>query len=807
MGLLKHVADLSANFEYGLIWWGQSIARPWGTKAQGYAQAPQLDLDDVGVQLTGLSIPTGTGTETLTVTAGTLTADEWNGSTLRLGSSSAALAGYATVISNTANNLRVTWIVNAGATGAQAGYVVRENMKWASYPNVRVLTPYQPSTQDPLSRNIPYPNAAATWANGGRRFVMPGFTTSPWTGTPFSDLGCFLPFTFLEGVDSWGISDVNDGSGTGAHPWSAANATTFTWTNAPGTPPPVNFFTDGYLRVEWETGGLAKLSWARVASNTATIATLAAAGWQGDGTPSNVKRYELWIPHFNNSPWAYLPGECFTYPSAETQPLPFSASFGIGGVIHNRPRGNIGFAYDDRFGSMLQFAWRLSAAIGKRINVIALGINGASQVPANTQGTVAFPGICGWYDYHEAFDWTPSNPNGCAARLSNLIRNVAPKALLAESNTKPLRVLGIAGQQLESDSTTPEGRETVARTFRTFLDWLRAEVDAAGLNPYGNGAKLPIWHPLIASYPWNILDTGMEVRNAIGEVTAADGFACSNDVDDLARLGDLIHMTGASEAIEGARGAALLGEVIEFALGFGSTCLTHNMQAELAIANLALSHIGVSRKITSFTDGSIEADWCTTLFPQARDQLLGLRQFKFALRRVPLTKVKPPPSPLYDQYDQCYVLPPLALNSFAVLPPTVHDDYQNFSQTSDPAGGIFFDVETFARSGMSGRADIPFEIEQAPAGHQLLFTDQANATLRFVARVVDADRYPSVYAFALSLQLAAMLATSIIRGDEGEAVAARMLKKMGAYLGAAAALEANQRSTQLKHIPQHIAER
>lgn len=800
--MLKHASDLSANFEYGLVWWGQSIARPWGTKAQGYAEAPQLDLDDVGLQLTGLTIPAGTGTETLTVTAGTLTPNEWNGATLRLGTNEVAFAGYATVISNTASSLRVTWIVNSGFVAGGPGYVVRENMKWASYPNVRVLTPYQPSTQDPLSRNVPYPDAAATWANGGRAFKMPGYSTSGWTGSPFVDLGAFLPFTFAEGVASYGISEISDGLNTGAHPWSAAAATTFTWTNV-GLAPPVDYFTDGYLRVEWEAGGLPKLSWARIASNTATVATLSAAGWQGDGTPSTVKRYELWIPHFANSPYHYLPGEGFTYPSAETQPYALSA---VGAVIHNRPRFQIGFAYDDRFGSMLQFAWRLSAAIGKRVNVIALGINGASQVPANIQATVSWPGIAGWWDFREGFDWTPSNPNGCAARLSKLIRTIAPKAIAADGNTKPLRILGIAGMQLESDSLTPEGRDTAARTFETFKEWLREEITAAGLNPYANGSKIPVWHQQIATKPWDVLDTGLVIRNVIAEAMAADGFGCTSDVDDLQRLADTIHLSGKGEAISGARGAAAIGEVIEFALAHGSAVLQHNMAAELAIANLALGHIGVGRKITSFTDGSLEAEQCLTLLPQARDSLLGLRQFGFALRRVPLTKVKPPPSPLYDQYSFCYIVPAEALCSFAVLPPIVNADHVNIGGRDSAIGGVI-DPNVVANMSMSGRSDIAFQIEQAPAGHRLLFTDQDTATLRYVAKVVDAARYPPAFTNALALHLATMLAPVIVRGNQGEELAQRLLRKMGAYLGAASALEANQRSAQVPHIPTHIAQR
>ena len=799
--MLKHVADLSPNFEYGLVWWGQSVARPWGTKAQGFAQAPQLQLDEVGKQLTGLNIVSGTGLETLIVSPGTLTAGEWNGATLRLGTNTAAVAGYARVVSNGTGSLLVTWVVNAGALGAQAAYVVRENMKWASYPNVRVLTPYQPSIHvGPASAEtqVPYPSSLIPWAatsGGGRAFAMPGFSVAPFTANSFDTLGCFLPFTFAEGVDSWGIAENNDASGTGTHPFSAAAAGTFTWTNG-GTPPPVNYFTDGYIRVEWEAAGLPKLSWARVASNTATVATLNGA-WQGDGTPSNVKRYELWVPHFNNSPWHYLPGESFSYPSAEMQPFAMAL---FGPVYHNRPRGNTNFGYDDRFGAMLQFAWRLSSAIGKRVNVINLGVNGASQVPMKTQNTVAFQGIVGWFDHTKCFDWTPSNPEGNAARLSKLIRTMASRALLAEGNSKPLRILGIAGMQLESDSTTPEGRDTAARTFRTFLDWLRGEIDGAGLNPYSGAEKIPVWHQQIATAPWNILDTELVIRNVIAEAMASDGFGVTTEVDDLTKLSDQLHFTGGSEAINGARGAEAIGPIIEFALSHGSAALQHNLQAELAIWNQALAHVGETTTILDpVTDTSVQADWCRRLYPSSLLTLLGLRQWAFALRRVPLVLVDPPPSPLYDHYRFCYVVPPEALNSFTVLPPHPNDDYLLFGLTVDALG--------IARPDGVVRADVPYNIEQSPFGHRLLFTNQEQATLRFVRKEVDASRYPPAFASALALHLASMVASSHIRGDVGEAVSQRMLKKMGAYLGASSTLNGNQRSAQIDHIPQHLADR
>ena len=46
--MLQHAAALSDDFEYAIVWWGQSNARPRGTQADGIAAAPETAFGGPG---------------------------------------------------------------------------------------------------------------------------------------------------------------------------------------------------------------------------------------------------------------------------------------------------------------------------------------------------------------------------------------------------------------------------------------------------------------------------------------------------------------------------------------------------------------------------------------------------------------------------------------------------------------------------------------------------------------------------------------------------------------------------------------
>jgi hypothetical protein len=864
--MLKHAADLSDSHEYFIVWAGEANARPWGTKAEGYSLFPEYENIADGVDFTSIIIGANGSraagvTETFTVAPTGLTVNEWANATLRLGTKILPVLGYGTIVSNTGSTITVTWTISPGTgdIADPAGYLVRDNVPGSSYPQVRVLTPFQPVVDSATDTNVAYPTAGGAYSGGGRSKTLPAPFNGTTTATTFEDLGVFLDFSFNEGIDGYGISEGADSAGATAHRITAVASTGTVWTFENAIVQHV--LVGGYVIVDWETGGATKRSWAPITAMASTT-SFTAGPWLGDGVVTDgtgspygtVKRYTAWIPHYNDSPHAYLPGEGYTYPLNDMMPYGQSA---IGAAVHNRPRGITGNAYGDRFGEMLIAASRLSAAIGRRVNVVNLAIDSTSIGPGNTSKIEAtgfassgsplishgFRGKVGWWDVGADQSLTPYLQTSHYQRMDKLLRTVLPAALAAESNTRSLRCLGISFIQGESDALSASGRQHYGQSINTVVTALRNLIGTLGYNPYANGAEIPIVHPLIPTSPFETgsgdgstsaayyygeaftfdADTSSLVNSAIKEHTSADEFAATVTVDDLPRLAtDGGHFSGTGEAELGSRIADEMGKLMDHALGHGSTALTNSQTRLVAICNLALSSIGETGQISNLDDGSEQAALCKKFLPEARDGLLQMRQWGFAVRRRVLTKINKPNAALYQHYENCYVMPPEALNAFAVLPPV---EEPATIDTATVLGGTYSATFVTNRGSYSSVADsdlsikssvelkpVPFAVEQSPHGHRYIFTNQDDATLRYVSRVVDADQYSTHFASALSNYLGSMLAGAIIKGDEGEAVSGRLLQKTAGFIRTASSSDARQQRPEdsqrpFGFVPDHLASR
>jgi hypothetical protein len=885
--MLNHAADLSDSHEYFIVWAGDTNSRPWGAKADAYSLFPEFQHAADGLDLTADFTPGGhnagaTTTVTISVAAGTNIAEnEWAGSTFRMGENTGAALGYGIIQSNdaitspvTVGDVTVTWTI--GLSGGAAGvddpaYIVREGRKWGSYPQVRVLTPYQPVDQEDSATEatIPYPSPAATFANGGRSLTLPAPYSGTTTAAAFSDLGVMLPFTFFEGIDGWGISEQDDSAGGGGHAITGiAGTTTKTWTynTAAGVTDHLN---GGYVIVDWESGGVMKRSWAPIIDSTTTTFDVLSTAWLGDGDPgvdhTVVKRYTAWVPHYNDSPHAYLPGEGFTYPNNDMMPCSGSA---IGGNVHNRPRGITGDAYGDKFGALLVAASRLSAAIGKRVNVVNLGVTDSSLVPSNARNASGFNGTLGWWSQDDHGTWAPSDSSSIYARLDKLLRTVLPNALLAEASTKTLRCLGIVFAHGETDALETSARQHYRHTQKRLIKALRNLIGTLGFNPYDNGAEIPYVQPRIAYMPHAQdgtyardsergggtvainADTLNLVNTAIEETTTADEFSTSIRVDDLPRLTtDPAIYSGTGEAELGSRVGEQLSRLVDYALGFGSTALANTQTRLVDICNLALTNVGEGQQITSLTDGSEEAILCRRYLTEVRDDLLQMQQWGFAQRRRQLVGIQKTEPGLFQNWERCYVMPADALNAFSVIGPVNEPgkedfDYQAVTTSSYAADFISndgssitpaeaatspavqrFPGEPTGSSGVVlGTDDLlpvlshveinpqAYAVEQSPFGHRYIYTNQTHATLQYTARVADADQYSSPFASAMAAYLASKLAGALIKGDKGEAVSVRMLQKAAGYVRMAAASDANQQNPidtdrPFGRIPDHMVHR
>jgi hypothetical protein len=456
---------------------------------------------------------------------------------------------------------------------------------------------------------------------------------------------------------------------------------------------------------------------------------------------------------------------------------------------------------------MLPFAWRLANKLGKRINIIPLGIN--SSVLTQSNGTLAqgYQGTIGWYNQKKN-DWTPSKTGSLAERLEDLVTVMAPAALTAEGNTKPLRILGIVGFQGESDCISETGRTLYGETLRAFYSWLRGKIVDAGLSPYASSVEIPVVHPRLPTDRWEnadydaiiqllygasySIDTEGVVNAAIDEFAAKDGFAATIDTDDSPSNDspDIVHFNGEGEERNGRLAAVEMAELINSALGQG------NDTGAVAICNLALSNIGESAKITSIDppDGSAQATHCARFYPIARDSLLEMKQWSFANRRVALVSVDHD----LEEWDYAYALPSDVLSVTSV---------QGLENADDYAYRYGTPLDTYPGAVVGKYTPQPYAIEQDADGNRVLYTDVENAVIRYTAKITDTAHFPSLFKMALSWHLAGMLAGPIIKGDQGAAEAKRCQMMMAQFLGRAETSDANQRKINPEHYVSWIQNR
>lgn len=863
--MLKFASKLSDDYEYAIVWWGQSNARAQGLRdTEGFVADPMLKLPTPGMRLTITNVGTASGVGTVTVTE-TLTANQWVGYRLRFGTTYPGTSiahnskGYGTVTANAANTLTVAWATTSSsstyaiaaapgtvaptvtfthatdtvsATGhpfntgdqvrlsggtlpaelatnttyyvikvdantfklassianavlataldftddgsgaitctlyAWGGYLLADDAS-RQYEAVRVLHPYTPEAPGASPAGVP---------------VVPGYNF-PATVSTYDKCGIFLPYSWDEGIEGYRTAGTATAASTNTLTDGAA-----TWT--------IDEFAGAVV--------IAGNSYGYVQSNNGTVLTLTAA-WVG-GIPSSTAAYQILVPHYFDSPNRHLPG--FRYPSNALQPGGDAATteratgkiYGRGnsttvGIFNTVSATTYNWTY--QFGAMLPCAWRLANKLGKRIHVIPLGVNSSRLTQAPGPLVQGYQGTIGWFHPTKS-DWTPSKTNSLAARLEQMVTVMAPGALSAEGNTKPLKIIGIVGFQGESDSLSASGRTVYGDTLATFYTWLRGLIKTAGLSPYATGVEVPVVHASLPKDRWENVaydsvvkayfgaDYGIDVdgvvNTAIAEVTAKDGYAATFSTDASTARYDVIHFNGAGEERNGRLAADVLAEVVNLAVGNGSD------DGAVAICNLALSNIGESAKVTSIdpSDGSAQATHCARFYPIARDSLLEMKAWSFASRRATLTQVEH----TLKEWDYAYALPSDVLSVTAVQGAENADDY---------AFGAGTPMLQWPGSVTGQYTPQPYVIEQDADGAKVLYTDVQNAVIRYTARVTDTLHYPSAFKVALSWHLAGMLAGPIVKGDMGAAEAKRCQAMMAQFMSKADTNDAVQRKINPEH--------
>lgn len=199
------------------------------------------------------------------------------------------------------------------------------------------------------------------------------------------------------------------------------------------------------------------------------------------------------------------------------------------------------------------------------------------------------------------------------------------------------------------------------------------------------------------------------------------------------------------------------------------------MASDVDICNLALSHLGDTATVSSISpsDGSAQADHCSRFYSIARDSLLEKHAWGFATKRVQLSLI----GSNWSEWEYAYAQPSDALNIMAVLPPYSTDDYSD--------GGLYIPQ--------------PFSCEVNESNQEVIYTDQADAVLRYTSLVTDTTKFSPLFIVALSWHLASMLAGPLLKGDAGAAEGKRCAQMAQAFLDQAMESDASQRKSQPVH--------
>lgn len=207
------------------------------------------------------------------------------------------------------------------------------------------------------------------------------------------------------------------------------------------------------------------------------------------------------------------------------------------------------------------------------------------------------------------------------------------------------------------------------------------------------------------------------------------------------------------------------------------------MASEVDICNIALGYLGDTATVASLNppEGSAQAEHCARYYPIARDELLEMHTWNFAMRRETLALLATQPI----GWQFAYAMPADAVRIISVHAPG----------------------EGEAGSGPCSTVQHPFTCESDGLGGRIIYCNVDDAAARYTMRVVDTTRFSPLFVSALTWHLAAKLAGPLIKGDSGAAMAQRCTQTMMAFLQQARLQDSAQQHIDPVHRPDWIMAR
>lgn len=193
------------------------------------------------------------------------------------------------------------------------------------------------------------------------------------------------------------------------------------------------------------------------------------------------------------------------------------------------------------------------------------------------------------------------------------------------------------------------------------------------------------------------------------------------------------------------------------------------MAAVVDIVNTALARLGDVATVSSLDEASAQAQYASTFYPIARDSMLEMHDWRFAIRRVTLAAVTADTF----EWSYAYAVPSDMLRAVSVLEAT--------SSATDSTQA--------------------FDIMDDGSGNTIILTNLVDATLLYTVRVTDTTKFSPLFVDALAWLLAAQLAGPLLKGDTGMAVTKSCMGMYGAVLARARESDAMQRKIAPTHTP------
>ena len=220
------------------------------------------------------------------------------------------------------------------------------------------------------------------------------------------------------------------------------------------------------------------------------------------------------------------------------------------------------------------------------------------------------------------------------------------------------------------------------------------------------------------------------------------------------------------------------------------------MASEVDICNIALGHLGDEAAISAIDppDGSAQASHCARIYPMARDELLEMHNWRFAVKRQALALLVTTEQPQEWAYTYAY---PTCLRVIAVRP-------ENEPTTGN--ANLIFDEQEF----LTRPHTFPFTVEALNDGTQVIYTNVENATIHYVDFITDTTKFSPLFVAALARLMASYLAGPIVKGKAGVEMAKSQLEIFEKIAGPRAkASDANARReiSYDKFIPSSLAAR